>query len=57
MILRALGFSADNNMANLRKDCTGSHPTVDAIVHLGDHCYDLSMGNDLHGDACESDCA
>ena len=27
-----------------RLSCLGS------IVHLGDHCYDLSMGNDLHGD-------
>lgn len=31
-------------------DCGGPDPVVDAIVHLGDHCYDLSMGNDLHGD-------
>ena len=36
--------------ANLKADCVDSD-TVDAIVHLGDHCYDLSMGDDLHGDA------
>ena len=46
-----MGVTLHNNMANLRADCIGDKPQVDAIVHLGDHCYDLSMGNDLHGDA------
>jgi hypothetical protein len=45
-----MGNTLHNNMANLRADCLSDSPAVDAIVHLGDHCYDLSMGNDLHGD-------
>jgi hypothetical protein len=46
-----MGNTLHNNMANLKADCQGKESVVDAIVHLGDHCYDLSMGNDLHGDA------
>ena len=47
-----MGNTLHNNMANLKADChAGADAVVDAIVHLGDHCYDLSMGNDLHGDA------
>ena len=39
-----MGNTLHNNMKNLHTDCVASR-AVDAIVHLGDHCYDLSMGN------------
>ena len=39
-----MGNTLHNNMKNLHTDCVVSR-AVDAIVHLGDHCYDLSMGN------------
>jgi predicted phosphodiesterase len=45
-----MGNTLHNNMANLKADCVDT-AAIDAIVHLGDHCYDLSMGDDLHGDA------
>lgn len=44
-----MGNTLHNNMGNLKVDCENG--MIDAVVHLGDHCYDLSMGNDLHGDA------
>lgn len=44
-----MGNTLHNNMGNLQSDCDKGF--IDAIVHLGDHCYDLSMGDDLHGDA------
>jgi hypothetical protein len=40
-----------NNMANLRADCAAG--VVDAIVHMGDHCYDLGQHDDMHGDASQ----
>ena len=44
-----MGHSRYNNMKNLQQDCAAG--TIDAIVHMGDHCYDLGLGHDAHGDA------
>ena len=44
-----MGNSVYNNMENLLSDC--SRGTIDAIVHMGDHCYDLGNAGDAHGDA------
>jgi hypothetical protein len=44
-----MGNSQFNNMGNLRVDCASG--TVNAIVHMGDHCYDLGQADDKHGDA------
>lgn len=44
-----MGNTQWNNMANLRADCAAGR--VDAIFHLGDHCYDMALGDDRHGDA------
>ena len=44
-----MGHSRYNNMKNLQQDCATG--TIDAIVHMGDHCYDLGLGHDAHGDA------
>ena len=38
-----------NNMENMRKGCASG--TIDAVVHMGDHAYDMGLGNDYHGDA------
>jgi hypothetical protein len=43
-----MGVCLHNNMQNLFADC--KQGKIDAIVHMGDHCYDLGMGDDLHGD-------
>jgi len=44
-----MGNSLHNNMENLLSDCrTGA---VDALVHMGDHAYDLGQAADRHGDA------
>ena len=44
-----MGNDAGNNMGNLRADCASG--AVDAIVHMGDHAYNMGNGNDYHGDA------
>ena len=44
-----MGHSRYNNMKNLQQDCATG--TIDAIVHMGDHCYDLGQADDRRGDA------
>jgi hypothetical protein len=44
-----MGNDAGNNMGNLRAACASG--TVDAVVHMGDHAYNMGNGNDYHGDA------
>ena len=44
-----MGNDAFNNMENLRADCASG--TIDAVVHMGDHAYNMGNGNDYHGDA------
>ena len=44
-----MGNDAGNNMGNLRADCASG--AVDAVVHMGDHAYNMGNGDDLHGDA------
>jgi hypothetical protein len=44
-----MGNTAGNNMANLRAGCASG--AIDAIVHMGDHAYNMGSGNDFHGDA------
>lgn len=43
------GHSYHNMMGNLLDDCDKG--TVDAIVHMGDHAYNLGMADDRRGDA------
>ena len=44
-----MGNVVGNNMGNLRAGCASG--TIDAVVHMGDHAYDMGGGNDYHGDA------
>ena len=44
-----MGHSHHNNMQNLLDDCKSGK--VDAIVHMGDHAYDLGFVSDHRGDA------
>lgn len=44
-----MGNDASNNMGNLREDCAKG--TIDAVVHMGDHAYNMGNGDDYHGDA------
>ena len=44
-----MGNDAGNNMGNLRTACASG--TIDAVVHMGDHAYNMGNGNDYHGDA------
>jgi len=44
-----MGHSHHNNMGNLMVACASGQ--IDAILHMGDHCYDLGMANDARGDA------
>lgn len=44
-----MGNTLHNNMANLRDDCASG--VIDAVVHMGDHAYDLGYAQDRHGDA------
>ena len=44
-----MGNDANNNMGNLRAGCASG--TIDAVVHMGDHAYNMGNGNDYHGDA------
>jgi hypothetical protein len=44
-----MGNDAHNNMGNLAEDCASG--AIDAVVHMGDHAYNMGNGNDYHGDA------
>jgi hypothetical protein len=44
-----MGNTVGNNMENLRAGCASG--TIDAVVHMGDHAYDMGNGDDYHGDA------
>ena len=44
-----MGNVGGNNMGNLLADC--ARGTIDAVVHMGDHAYNMGNGNDYHGDA------
>ena len=44
-----MGNCMYNNMENLRADCASG--TIDAVVHMGDHAYNMGNGDDYHGDA------
>ena len=44
-----MGHSHHNNMQNLLDDCRSGK--VDAIVHMGDHAYDMGFSGDRRGDA------
>lgn len=44
-----MGNDAGNNMGNLRADCAAG--AIDAVVHMGDHAYNMGNGDDYHGDA------
>ena len=44
-----MGNTAGNNMGNLRAGCASG--AIDAVVHMGDHCYNMGSGDDYHGDA------
>mmetsp|Transcript_42180 Transcript_42180/g.75523 ORF Transcript_42180/g.75523 Transcript_42180/m.75523 type:complete len:567 (-) Transcript_42180:138-1838(-) len=44
-----MGHSHYNNMQNLKADCASG--AIDAIVHMGDHAYDLGFTHDRRGDA------
>ena len=44
-----MGNTRGNNMGNLHAGCASG--AIDAVVHMGDHAYDMGGGNDYHGDA------
>eukprot|EP00656_Telonema_subtile_P040233 TRINITY_DN452_c0_g1_i1.p1 TRINITY_DN452_c0_g1~~TRINITY_DN452_c0_g1_i1.p1 ORF type:complete len:602 (-),score=155.73 TRINITY_DN452_c0_g1_i1:145-1950(-) len=44
-----MGHSHYNAMGNLKDDCANGK--VDAILHMGDHAYDMSNAGDKRGDA------
>jgi len=44
-----MGHSFHNNMGNMKADCEAG--TIDAIVHMGDHAYDMGYSGDERGDA------
>lgn len=44
-----MGNSEFNNMGNLAADCESG--VIDAIVHMGDHCYNMGDDDDFRGDA------
>jgi len=44
-----MGHSLHNNMGNLKADCESG--LIDAIVHMGDHCYNMGFSGDARGDA------
>merc|ERR1711988_737071 len=43
-----MGHSRHNNMGNLYQDCLEGK--VDAVLHMGDHAYDMGQGGDKRGD-------
>eukprot|EP00756_Hemistasia_phaeocysticola_P036841 Hpha_TRINITY_DN16663_c1_g2::TRINITY_DN16663_c1_g2_i1::g.181626::m.181626 len=44
-----MGHSWHNNMGNMKADCEAGR--IDAIVHMGDHAYNIGMTDDRRGDA------
>jgi len=44
-----MGHSHYNNMGNLGDDCAAGR--IDAVLHMGDHAYDMGNGGDRRGDA------
>ena len=44
-----MGHSHYNNMENMLEDCTTGR--IDAILHMGDHAYNLGYSGDRRGDA------
>ena len=44
-----MGHSLHNCMANVYQDCLEGK--VDAVLHMGDHAYDMGQGGDKRGDA------
>jgi hypothetical protein len=44
-----MGNNAGNNMENLRAACASG--TIDGVVHMGDHAYNMGTGDDYHGDS------
>jgi len=44
-----MGHSWHNNMANMKADCEAGR--IDAIMHMGDHAYNIGMTDDKRGDA------
>jgi hypothetical protein len=40
-----MGHSHYNNMKNMMEECKAG--TIDAIIHMGDHCYNLGMDNGI----------
>ena len=39
-----MGNTLGNNMGNLRAGC--ARGTIDAVLHMGDHAYNLGAGDD-----------
>merc|ERR1711871_1375364 len=44
-----MGHSHYNCMGNIRQDCAAGK--IDAVLHMGDHAYDMGNGGDRRGDA------
>ena len=44
-----MGNTYGNPMGNLRAGCASG--AIDAVVHMGDHAYNIGGGDDYHGDA------
>jgi len=44
-----MGHSQHNCMGNVYQDCLDGK--IDAILHMGDHAYDMGQGGDKRGDA------
>jgi hypothetical protein len=44
-----MGNDKGNVMGNIRAGCESG--AIDAVVHMGDHCYNMGNGNDYAGDA------
>ena len=44
-----MGHSHYNCMDNVRQDCAAGK--IDAVLHMGDHAYDMGNGGDRRGDA------
>jgi len=44
-----MGHSLHNCMANVYRDCLEGK--VDAVLHMGDHAYDMGQGGDKRGDS------
>ena len=49
VVVSDMGNNVGNCYENLRAGCASG--AIDAIVHMGDHAYDMGAGDDYHGDA------